>query len=61
MSSNINNNNIVGWGAVRRFQSLIDYRYSFNCGTGLTANKMVYIVGSLGTDGLFYLADTWWT
>lgn len=61
MSGNVNNNNIVGWGAVRRFQSLIDYRYSFNCGTGLTANKMVYIVGSLGTDGLFYLADTWWT
>lgn len=59
--SNYAADNIVGWGAVRHYQSLIDYRYSFNCGTTLTANTMVYIVGTIGTDGLFYLDSNWYT
>ena len=45
--------------------NLIDHRYSFNTANnstdGLTANLPVYLVGTLGNDGLFYLADTWWT
>ena len=38
----------------------IDLRYSTNCGTTLMIGKPVYLVGTI-TDGLFYLADTWWT
>ena len=38
-----------------------DARYSFNISTtGLTVGKPVYLVGTI-TNGLFYLADTWWT
>lgn len=40
---------------------LIDLRYSGNQGTTLTARKPVYLVGTIGSDGLFYLADTWFT
>ena len=45
---------------------LVDHRYSFNtennATNGTTTKKPVYIVGTLDTsDGLFYLADTWWT
>lgn len=40
----------------------IDFRYSSNCGTTLTAQKPVYIVGTVDEyDGLFYLDNTWWT
>lgn len=35
--------------------------YSTNCGTTLVAHKPVYLVGTIGTDGLFYLDVTWWT
>ena len=38
-----------------------DLQYSTNCGETLTANQSVYLVGTIGNDGLFYLADTWWT
>ena len=39
----------------------IDLRYSTNCGSTLTKGKEVYLVGTFGEDGLFYLDDTWWT
>lgn len=38
-----------------------DLQYSTNCGTTLTANMSVYLVGTIDNDGLFYLDDTWWT
>lgn len=39
----------------------LDLRYSTNCGTTLILHRPVYLVGSIGNDGLFYLDDTWWT
>lgn len=46
----------------RVFHPDMDLRYSTNCGTTLTAFKPLYIVGTYNqSDGLFYLADTWWT
>ena len=39
-------------------QVLADLRYSFNTGTTLTANKPVYMVCELQSDGLFKLAST---
>lgn len=41
-------------------RSLVDLRYSFNIATdSLTANKPVYLVGTVdSTDGLFYLDTT---
>lgn len=45
--------------------NVFDHRYSFNTANnatdGLTANLPVYLVGTLGNDGLFYLADKWWS
>lgn len=41
--------------------SLVDLRYSTNCGQTLVAREPVYLVGTVGTDGYFTLADTWWT
>lgn len=39
-----------------------DIRYDTNTtSTSLTPNKSFYFVFTLGSDGLFYLADTWWT
>ena len=35
--------------------------YSTNCGTTLVAHKPVYLVGTIGNDGLFYLGTPWWT
>lgn len=42
----------------------VDARYSFNCGAtpGWSAGDSIYVVGTIGTDGLFYLdSTTWWT
>jgi hypothetical protein len=39
----------------------VNLQYSTNCGTTLTANKPVYLKGYIASNGLFYLADTWWT
>ena len=43
--------------------NLIDTRYSFNVTTssGMTGYKPVYLVGTIGSDGLFYLDDSWWS
>lgn len=38
----------------------VDFRYTVNCGTTLTAFKSVYLVGTLNK-GLFYLSDSWYT
>ena len=39
-----------------------DIRYSANStGTGYTAGDYIYLVGTIGVDGLFYLDSTWWT
>lgn len=44
---------------------VVDHRYSFNTANnatdGTVANQPVYLVGSLGSDGLFYLDTKWWT
>ena len=39
----------------------VNLRYSTNCGTTLVAHKPVYLVGTIGNDGLFYLDTPWWT
>ena len=42
----------------------VDARYSFNCGAtpGWAVGDSIYIVGTIGTDGLFYLdSTTWWS
>lgn len=42
--------------------SVIDLRYSTNCGSTLTANKPVYLVGVIDSTGAGYTLDTtWWT
>lgn len=42
--------------------SQIDFRYSSNCGSTLTANKAVYLVGVPSASGDTYTLDTtWWT
>lgn len=53
-------NAVTGNSTVTERQNLIDLRYSTNCGTTLTANAPVYIVGTM-SNGLFYLDATWWT
>ena len=69
MNANATYNEDVVIGAANVFESstinYVDHRYSFNTANtatgGTVANKPVYLVGSLGTDGLFYLDTTWWT
>lgn len=43
----------------------VDGRYSFNientAALKFTQGNSLYLVGTIGTDGLFYLADTWWS
>ena len=67
MSANAtyNENAVVGTYCVNEFfGNLLDHRYSFNTANNATdgtiANKPVYIVGTIGSDGLFYLANKWW-
>jgi hypothetical protein len=45
-----------------RQNSGFDIRYSMNTtGTGFTAGDDIYLVGTIGVDGLFYLdATQWW-
>lgn len=60
--TNYSANNIASDAALNDSYSLIDFRYSSNCGTTLAPNKPVYLVGVLSDDGKsFKLADTWWT
>jgi len=58
-NTHISGNNVVYTNA-----TLIDSRYSLN--TTLTANSLtpqapVYLVGEIGSDGLYYLDTVWWT
>lgn len=46
--------------SIYSFRRRIDFRYSSNCGTTLTAGKPVYLVGKVN-NGYFALDDTWWT
>lgn len=61
-----NYNETIASGSLTRNDYLYDcipvtLTYSTNCGTTLTARKSVYLVGTIGDDGLFYLDDSWWT
>lgn len=66
-SSTYDENVVVGYNNVAdAWGDLFDHRYSFNTANnstyGLTANKPVYLVGTVNaSDGLFYLDSTWWT
>lgn len=58
------NTNISGGSVVYSAISAFDSRYAFN--TTLTANsltpyKEVYLVGTINSNGLFYLDNPWWT
>ena len=58
------NANISGYAVVYNSYDIIDSRLSIN--STLTANfltpyKPMYLVGTIGSDGLFYLDDVWWT
>lgn len=58
------NANIGTYNVWSAYSGLIDVRYSFNLtsSTGFVGYKPVYIVGTIGTDGLFYLDTTqWWS
>ena len=49
---------------VRTQTPSVDMRYSTNCGAtpGWIVGNYVYLVGTIGVDGLFYLdSTTWWT
>ena len=69
MYANVTYNENVGVGATYIWDAhtgAIDHRYSFNTANdstnGTTANKPIYIVGTLNaSDGLFYLDTKWWT
>ena len=50
----------TSWRSIYSFRRRIDFRYSSNCGTTLTAGKPVYLVGKVN-NGYFALDDTWWT
>lgn len=61
-----NYNETINSGSLTRNDYLYDciphtLTYSTNCGTTLVARKPVYLVGTIGNDGLFYLDNTWWT
>lgn len=58
------NTNISGYGVVYKTYSRFDTRYSLNTtltAGSLTAYKPLYLVGTIHSDGLFYLDTTWWT
>lgn len=68
ISSDVNSGSVIGGTfTLQQNSSGFDLRYSFNIAAnsstvdGLIRYKPVYIVGTIGSDGLFYLADTWWT
>ena len=59
LAANNSTNNDNGW--MHQQTSLIDLRYSTNCGKTLVGRKPVYLVGTIDANGFFSLADTWWT
>ena len=64
-NSTITENNKDSTWQIYEHPSVCDYRYSFNIsnttGLALVAGNPIYLVGTIKADGLFYLADTWWT
>ena len=60
--SNYNSGQINGANIVTSHAIAIDFRYSTNCGTTLTANKPIFIVGTYNdATNTFTLDNTWWT
>lgn len=59
-STNISAGSTVATSTIKTYADWVDFRYTSNCGTTLTSHKMIYLKGTI-TNGLFYLADTWWT
>ena len=63
-NENANIGNATIWDSYDGY-SLVDHRYSFNTAnnstSGTTAGQPIYLVGTIGNDGLFYLDTTWWT
>ena len=59
-STNVTSGNMTSTNTIRTSNDWIDLRYTFDAGTTLTNYEMVYIKGTV-VNGLFYLADTWWT
>ena len=58
------NGEAIGVSSLYLKSASVDARYSFNCGAtpGWSAGDSIYVVGTIGTDGLFYLdSTTWWT
>ena len=51
----------VAASTIFRARDALDFRYSSNAGSTLTAHAPLYLVWTVGNDGLFYLAPTWWT
>lgn len=59
-STDIGADGVTGNNEVSQYVNNIDLRYSTNCGSTVTVNKPMFIKGTM-SNGLFYLADTWWT
>ena len=58
------NTNINGYGVVYNTVSAFDSRYAINStltNNFLTPYEPIYLVGTIGSDGLFYLDPVWWT
>ena len=58
------NTQISGSSVVYSAYGLADARYSFNVTlstTALVPYSQLYLVGTIHSDGLFYLDDTWWS
>lgn len=55
-------NAYVGNNTIQTVDDLVDLRYSFNLsGTNVLLPGHIWVVGTMHSDGLFYLDDTWWT
>lgn len=55
-------NAYVGNSTIQTVDDLVDLRYSFNLsGTNALLPGHIWVVGTMHSDGLFYLDDTWWT
>ena len=56
----ITSGNLTGDNTAYVALQSFDFRYSCNCASTLVQYKSVYLVGTI-TNGLFYLADVWYT
>ena len=62
-TTTVANGALTAANIVRVQTPTVDMRYSTNCGAtpGWTVGNYVYLVGTIGVDGLFYLdSTTWW-